>query len=674
MAQTETHNHQQDDFFIEPEKDRLGYAPFAKHLADSICKMSLSEGFVIAVYGSWGSGKSTLLNFVVHCLKHKPDKEQPIVVHFNAWLFTGNQDITTRFFDQLHSVLTSVKYMPKGLRERIADIAKVVSQVPLPYAQAGMAVATLLDDESKEASELKEELENIVVQLERRIVVAIDDIDRLPIEDIKQLFRIFKAIPNFRNVVYLLVFDKEVVSKALCETQEISPEAYLEKTIQVPFELPSPDKTSLRRLFFEKLNSVLIATPKDGDLRSAQQRLRSAPLGASYRSKDGSLQKHRPNSNQPSANRDLSADLEQSEPQEVPDLEEADVENPATEVTQLFDQTYWSNVYFQGIDHFITNLRDIVHLTDTLTMTYPVVQGEVNPVDFIALESLRVFHPMVHNIIRKNKDAFIEPINYSLDELKNFHNSWLAQLREQDKQAVQTLLRILFPQLQAVWGNRCNKEQKLMWREQHRVCCPEIFPIYFRLTLPEADLSKTQIQAILACAYDAKAFGEKLIELSEQIRPDGTTQVRAFLEKLEDGAIKEIPTSSITSIVEALFDVGEELLLSEDDSHTTIFDFGNEIRIRRIILRLLCRLDEATRFEVLKTSMSQGKALSIITKELENLNEQQSEYTSDIFNLQDEGLISTQHLKELKEIVAKRKQAQNAECSEKASPSVSDSD
>ncbi|NEQ18975.1 MAG: hypothetical protein F6K28_03145 [Microcoleus sp. SIO2G3] len=53
--------------------------------------------------------------------------------------------------------------------------------------------------------------------------------------------------------------------------------------------------------------------------------------------------------------------------------------------------------------------------------------------------------------------------------------------------------------------------------------------------------------------------------------------------------------------------------------------------------------------------MAQGKALSIITKELEYLNEQQGEYSSDIFNRQDEDLISTQHLKELEEIVAKRK-------------------
>ena len=632
MAQTETHNHSQENLFIKPEKDRLGYAPFAKYLADSICKMSVTEGFVIAVYGSWGSGKSTLLNFVVDYLKQKPHEEQPIIVPFSAWLFTGNQDITRRFFDQLHSVLTSVTYVPRGLRERIADFAKLISEIPLPYAQAGKAVATIFDDQEKEASELKEEVEDTVVQQQRRIVVAIDDIDRLPAEDIKQLFRIFKAIPNFTNVVYLLVFDKQVVSKALCETKEASPEAYFEKTIQVAFELPSPDKTSLRRLLFEKLDSVLIGTPKDADQL---------------------------NSSQPSAERNLSADLGQSELQEVPDLEEADLENPATALAQVFDQTYWSNVYFQGIDHFITNLRDIVHLTDTITMTYPAVNGEVNPVDFIAIESLRVFCPMVHDIIRKNKNAFIEPINYSLNEFKNFHNSWLTQLQEQDKQPVQTLLKILFPKLEDVWGKKFyDAQQELKWQKQQRICCPEIFPIYFRLTLSEADLSNTQVKAILASACNTKVFGDKLIELSHQIRPDGTTQVRAFLERLEDRTLEEFSTDCITSILEALFDVGEELLCSEDEPNATIFDFGNEIRIHRIILKLLNRLDESARFEVLKISMGQGKALSIITRELEKLNEQKSDYSSDI-NLENEALISAEHLKDLEEIVAQRKQAQN---------------
>jgi predicted KAP-like P-loop ATPase len=51
-----------DNPLVDPQQDRLGYAPFAKYLAESICQMTFPEGFVMAVYGGWGSGKSTFIN------------------------------------------------------------------------------------------------------------------------------------------------------------------------------------------------------------------------------------------------------------------------------------------------------------------------------------------------------------------------------------------------------------------------------------------------------------------------------------------------------------------------------------------------------------------------------------------------------------------------------------
>ncbi len=572
-----------EDTLITAETDRLGYATFAQYLADSICDMTIAEGYVIAVYGSWGSGKSTLMKFIVEYLQQKPEEEQPIIVPFNPWLFSGYQDITRRFFDQLQNVLTKATYVPKGVRERIADVAKVVSQIPLPYAQAGSAIATIFDDKAKEASELKDEVEVTLTQQKQRIVVAIDDIDRLSGEEIKQLFRLLKAIPSFTNVVYLLVFDKEVILKALAETQEVSGEAYLEKIIQIAFELPLPDKTSLRRLLFEKLESVMADAQK-----------------------------------------------------------------------QLFEPAYWSKIYYQGIDHFITNLRDIVHLTDTLKLTYASVKDEVNPVDFIALESLRVFCPMVYDIIRKNKNAFLGEANYSLDQLKNIQNSWIADLPDEDKQPVQKLLMGLFPKLECVWGSsEYDEKQESEWCKELRVCCPEIFPVYFRLNLSESELSHTQITAIIATAFDTKAFGESLVELAKQIRPDGTTQVRAFLEQLDNYTEQAIPLDRIPAIVQAFFDVGEQLLCVEDEP-TTIFDFSNETRISRIISQLLRRLDEPARFEVLKTAISQGKALSIIVNQVKTLAEQQDKSDSDTSIPEEEWLITAQHLKELEEIVAKK--------------------
>ena len=145
-----------EDTLITAETDRLGYATFAQYLADSICDMDVAEGYVIAVYGSWGSGKSTLMKFIVEYLQQKPEEEQPIIVPFNPWLFSGYQDITRRFFDQLQAVLTKVTYVPKGVRERIADVAKVVSQIPLPYAQTGSAISTIFDVKAKESFDLKD--------------------------------------------------------------------------------------------------------------------------------------------------------------------------------------------------------------------------------------------------------------------------------------------------------------------------------------------------------------------------------------------------------------------------------------------------------------------------------------------------------------------------------------
>ncbi len=583
MAQTEINDISTDSSLVDPEKDLLGHASFAKYLADSICKMTFPEGFVIAVYGSWSSGKSTLLNFLVHYLKQKPDEEQPIIVPFNPWLFSGHQDVTRSFFEQLQTVLSQEGTVSKGLKERIADFAKVISEIPLPYAQTGKAVATLFDDKEKEASELKEEVEDTLGQQQQRIVVTIDDVDRLPAEDIKQLLRIFKAIPNFTNVVYLLVFDKEVVMKTIAETKEISGEAYLEKIIQVAFELPIPDKTSLRRLFFNKLDGIFADTEK-----------------------------------------------------------------------QLFDQIHWSNIYFQGIDHFIINLRNIVHLTETLTVTYPAVKGEVNPVDFIAIESLRVFSPIVYNTIIHNPHAFVGEVNTSIEEFKNLHNAWIAELPDEDKQPIKNLLMHLFPKLKLVWGNSyLDEEQELKWREQLRICSLEMFPIYFRLTLSASKLSNTQIKAILALAEDADKFGEHLRKLANQKRLDGTTIFRAFLEQLENYPVQEISVNCIPSIVQALFDVDEQLLLEHEDESQSIFDFGNEVIISRLISRLLRQIEEPARFEVLKKAIIQGKALGIISHEIETLKEQQTKYSSDTFKLEEEWLINAQHLKELEEITAK---------------------
>ena len=53
----------------------------------------------------------------------------------------------------------------------------------------------------------------------------------------KQLFTVIKAVADFPNIVYLLAFDEEIVANTLGK----SGKDYLEKIVQVSFDLPLPD-------------------------------------------------------------------------------------------------------------------------------------------------------------------------------------------------------------------------------------------------------------------------------------------------------------------------------------------------------------------------------------------------------------------------------------------------
>ena len=96
-----------------------------------------------------------------------------------------------------------------------------------------------------------------MIEEKLKIIVSIDDIDRLSEEEIIAVFQLVKALADFPNTIYLLAFDYEVVIHALSKIQYGDGKAYLEKVIQVPFEIPTPSITSIHESLFSKLNKIL---------------------------------------------------------------------------------------------------------------------------------------------------------------------------------------------------------------------------------------------------------------------------------------------------------------------------------------------------------------------------------------------------------------------------------
>jgi len=364
---------------------------------------------------------------------------------------------------------------------------------------------------------------------------------------------------------------------------------YLEKIVQVPFDLPIPEKTRINRLFTERLDAIL-----------------------------------------------------------------SDID------PELFDRTYWGNVFLSGIEHYINTVRNVKRLTNALKISYPAVKGEVNPIDFTAIETLRIFCSEIYHLIRGNPDMFVGHTElpfyaeHNKEKIKSFHDEWLNNIPEGEKEVLKDFLMRIFPRLEAVLRNHhYGSDYLLIWRKQLRICSPDIFPIYFRLSLPEGQISNNEMKSILALAGDAGIFAEKLIQFSLQKRPDGGTKVSEVLERLLDYTDKDIPFEHIPSILHALFNIGDKLLLEEDEGKG-LYRFGNDMRIGWIFFQLLRRFDsQEKRYEVLKHAFSEGEAASMIANEAETLGQQQGKYGSQK-RPEDQWFINSEQLKELEKIALQK--------------------
>lgn len=555
-----------DKPLTDPRDDQLGYAYFAKHLALSLTRMVPADGFVVAIYGPWGSGKTTLLNFLFHYFQQTSPDEQPIIVPFNPWWFSGHEKLAKHFFDQFQASLAASDVVTGDLAEKIGEFAAMVSELPasihIPYMAIGdIAVKfTPLKPAVKNVVKLKMEIAEELRKQPRRIFVTVDDIDRLNPEEIRLLFGLIKSIADFPNIVYLLTFDKRVVIEALRESQGISGENYLEKIVQSPFELPLPDQSSLHRLLLDKLETIMAGTPEG-----------------------------------------------------------------------LFEQTYWASVFMNGIEHFISTPRKINLLTNTLSVTYAAVRGEVNPVDFIGIETLRIFAPEAYHMVRTYPEKFTgrELMSSRIEQLRIFQESWITQVAEADREAVKGLLSRLFPKLENVWENLgFDRPLEAVWRKQLRICSADIFPIYFHLALPPGTISHGEIMAILSLVDNPQALSARLLELATQVRPDGFTRLQVFLNRVMDYTEKEIAPESIPSIFFSLFDVGDQFIRPEDESSGKL-PIGNEQRLTQIILQLLRRLPWESRFDTLREAITQGRAIFTSVRNVMELGKLSEKYAND---------------------------------------------
>ena len=250
------------------KEDLLGRAKVANELSREIKSYKNENSLTIGIVGKWGSGKTSFINMV---LENFEENDDYIIIKFNPWNISSRKQLISDFFLQLSNNIEK-----KGSNEIIGAIGKSLGTLSKFFKPLGfippLSVLSTIGDITEKASEfineyvesekedlesLKDNINNKLTNLNKKIIIVIDDIDRLCDEEIREMFQLVKSIADFKNTIYILSYDREIVTKALDKTQQGKGEEYLEKIVQVPLVLPYISKNDLDKIFINRLNIII---------------------------------------------------------------------------------------------------------------------------------------------------------------------------------------------------------------------------------------------------------------------------------------------------------------------------------------------------------------------------------------------------------------------------------
>jgi hypothetical protein len=106
----------------------------------------------------------------------------------------------------------------------------------------------------------RKKIEDLLAKHGQRVVILIDDIDRLDKSEIQAMFRLVKIAADFKHTAYVLAFDHRVVASALAERYAAEPThgaSFMDKIIQLPLHLPPAPPDVLRTLALETVDAAL---------------------------------------------------------------------------------------------------------------------------------------------------------------------------------------------------------------------------------------------------------------------------------------------------------------------------------------------------------------------------------------------------------------------------------
>jgi hypothetical protein len=235
--------------------------PVAEDGTDLLGRQSLIEELVsailiespptIAVTGEYGDGKTSFVNLAIGELRRSEEFGVPLIVKFSPWL-AG--DSNALILSMLNSIVAEIKrtFVVPGLTGDATRFARTLLSA-LPRMER---LKDLVAERSQE--DRIDALVDRIAKLGRRILVVLDDLDRMQARELETVLKLLRGSDKLSNLTFLCLFSPTELALILKKTRPHQDTAiFIEKFFPVTFRLPLIDAVQLQDFLSQGVNRIL---------------------------------------------------------------------------------------------------------------------------------------------------------------------------------------------------------------------------------------------------------------------------------------------------------------------------------------------------------------------------------------------------------------------------------
>lgn len=237
--------------------DLLSSETQAKSFADTVLASGAHSGLVFGVDGPWGVGKTSFINLAERYWERAADKV--IVCRFEPLRYASEPDLADRLIRDLSAAIQNKVFAPefRPAASRYSRLIKGKADVSF------LGFKLSLEPSQETVDELLDDIDWVLRRIGRRVIVVIDDLDRLDAKTVNNVLFATRRTFRLSQATYVLCYDTEVLAGGKEEGSRAR--EFLEKFVTVKLSL-FVDSSSIRNFLrrdWEKSESQLGSVPSD---------------------------------------------------------------------------------------------------------------------------------------------------------------------------------------------------------------------------------------------------------------------------------------------------------------------------------------------------------------------------------------------------------------------------